>query len=75
MIKVNDVGLVDFMFDLVFRFKVNDDEMIVWCVELKWIVEVGKVVLFYILDENLEMEIILVEIIKFEGVFIVFFNF
>lgn len=72
--KVNDVGLADFMFDLAFKSKVDDEEMIVWRVELKWIAETGKVALPYILDENSEMEITLAEITKFEGAFTAFSN-
>ncbi|MFA7417303.1 MAG: hypothetical protein WCZ19_02055 [Acholeplasma sp.] len=72
--KVEGTGLADFMFDLAFRSKVNEEETIVWRLELKWIAEAGKAALPYILDESAEVEITLAEITKFEGVFASFAN-
>ena len=67
--KINNIGIADFMFDLAFKSKVNEEETIVWRLELEWIAAAGKAALPYVLDDTAEFEITLAEIIKFEGVF------
>ncbi len=71
---INDTGLADYMFDLAFRSKVKDDEMIIWRLELEWIAAAGKTALPYVLDQEQEFQITLAEINKFEGVFAAFAN-
>lgn len=69
-IKVGDEGFADFMFDMAFRSKVNEDEVIVWRAELEWIAEAAKIALPYVLsEEEFSTNITIEQLESYDGFF------
>jgi len=70
-VKVEEQGFADYMFDLAFRSKVNEGEVIIWRKELAWASEGAKAALPYIMSgEEFDASTITYdEILKYQGFF------
>lgn len=72
-VQYEGVGAADFFFDLAFRSKVNDNEVIIWRHELKWVGEGIKAALPDILSGNFDVENMTADdFSRYEGFFAAF---
>ncbi len=72
VVQFEGVGAADFFFDLAFRSKVNDNEVIIWRTELKWVGEGLKSALPDILAGTFDFDMTAEDFSRYEGFFAAF---